>query len=77
MHCTSTARNAIIVILAAATAGIFYSNGQEPFNLTGFVPPGLPSFKPPAFSVSDGNTTYTASDIFSVRYSYTIYHNIS
>lgn len=62
----STARNAIVVMGAAGLAAILEMYGHVPFSLTGTIPPGLPPFKPPSFSVSDGNTTYNAEDIFKV-----------
>ena len=64
MCCDATARNAIVVIVAALVAWVFVQNGQEPFELTGYIPPGLPPFRPPAFS--DANSTYDAGDIFKV-----------
>jgi len=60
------ARNAVVVVGAAGLAAILMLYNMEPFTLTGDIPAGLPPFKPPSFSVSDGNTTYNAEDIFKV-----------
>jgi hypothetical protein len=66
-------RNALLVIVSALLVFGLSLHGIEPFTVTGYLKPGLPPVKPPAFSVVDhgvngtGNgTTYTASDIFSV-----------
>lgn len=65
------ANNAVVLILAIAAAYVFSLYGMQPFTLTGEIPAGLPPFRPPAFSVSDGNgTVYGASDIFQVRLIY-------
>ena len=63
-----SARNAIVVILAATLAAVLLHYGIDAFSLTEKVEPGLPKFAVPSFTVQDGNTTYTAEDIFSVSY---------
>ena len=62
----STGRNAIAVTLAGGAVAIFEIYLMHPFSVAGNITPGLPPFRPPAFTVSDGNTTYYASDIFGV-----------
>jgi hypothetical protein len=60
------ARNALVVVAAGGAVAIFEMYDMKPFSLPKKLPSGLPPFKPPAFSVSDGNTTYTTADVFSV-----------
>jgi sodium-independent sulfate anion transporter 11 len=60
----STARNAIIVLAAASVAAVLYHNDQVPFTLTGNITSGIPSFKPPSFTITHENQTYTATDMF-------------
>ncbi|XP_063231704.1 sodium-independent sulfate anion transporter-like isoform X2 [Bacillus rossius redtenbacheri] len=55
----STARNIIVVVVCAIMAYMFAIHGSTPFVLTGFLKPGLPPFKPPPFSATVGNHTYT------------------
>ena len=64
-----TARNIVVLILASVAAFIFLENGLRPFTLTGYIPPGIPPFAAPAFSIFDAktNVTYEFSDIMSVR----------
>lgn len=47
-----TSRNAILVIVCGAIGFIFDSSAGAPFNLIGFVPPGLPTFQAPPFSLN-------------------------
>jgi hypothetical protein len=54
------------VVAATGTVAIFELYDLHPFSLPDEFPEGLPPFKPPSFSVSDGNITMTASDIFEV-----------
>lgn len=49
----STARNAILVIVCGAMGYIFENSGGAPFKLIGYIPPGLPSFQVPPFSISE------------------------
>ena len=53
----------IVIIGASVVAYIFWVNNMKPFTLTGFIPPGIPPFRTPAFSVVDpvNNVTYTFS----------------
>lgn len=60
----SISRMVVVVIIGIVVAYVFHLYGHEPFSLTKNIPPGLPPFRPPSFSVSDGNVTYTAKDIF-------------
>ncbi|KAK2166857.1 hypothetical protein LSH36_34g03057 [Paralvinella palmiformis] len=59
-----TARNAIVVVVAAGLAAILLHYGIDALSLTEEVQPGLPKFAIPSFEVHDGNTTYTYEDIF-------------
>ncbi|KAF2885202.1 hypothetical protein ILUMI_20958 [Ignelater luminosus] len=58
-----TSRNAILVVLGACIGYSFFVNGDPPFVLIGPIPPGLPEFKPPPFSVSNGNSTASFVDM--------------
>ncbi|XP_060521679.1 sodium-independent sulfate anion transporter-like [Cylas formicarius] len=48
----STARNAIIVIVSGFISYSFSLNGETPFKLIGYVPPGLPKVRVPPFGVT-------------------------
>jgi len=61
-----SARNAIVVVVAAGLAAILLHYGIDALSLTEEVQPGLPKFAIPSFEVHDGNTTYTYEDIFEV-----------
>lgn len=53
----STARNAILVIVCGGVGYAFENSGGAPFRLIGAIPPGLPAFQAPPFSMhpeSDG-----------------------
>lgn len=52
-----TSRNAILVIACGFIGYIFQMNGDSPFVLVGYVPPGLPEVKPPPFSATVNNET--------------------
>ncbi|KAK3091412.1 hypothetical protein FSP39_019726 [Pinctada imbricata] len=63
---SGTAANAIVVISAAGVAAAFISEGKnDTLTITGNLKSGVPPFKPPDFSLHDGNTTYTAGNILS------------
>lgn len=55
----STARNAILVIVCGAMGYIFENSGGAPFKLIGYIPPGLPSFQMPPFSVPATEETFS------------------
>lgn len=58
--------NAIVVIAAAGVVAIMHHYGHTTeISITGYVEPGLPPFKAPAFSVQNGNVTIGASEILS------------
>lgn len=61
----------ILVIVTAVMMKILTSYNKNPFTLTPDIPPGLPPFKPPPFSMNVSvNGTYTyygPSDFFNVR----------
>lgn len=48
-----TARNAILVVLTGLTAFILYESGQNDLHLIGEIPPGLPDFQFPPFSIPE------------------------
>ncbi|XP_062612183.1 sodium-independent sulfate anion transporter-like [Saccostrea cucullata] len=61
-----TASNAIVVISASGVAAILISQGKNnTLSITGKIKGGLPDFKPPDFSYSQDNITFSTSDIFS------------
>ncbi|XP_041362514.1 sodium-independent sulfate anion transporter-like [Gigantopelta aegis] len=61
-----TGANAVIVIAAAGIVAVLHSqNITGHLSLTGHLKEGLPPFKVPSFSVTNGTETYTAGDIFS------------
>ena len=64
--CVCAARNAIIVIIASSMAAILYHNDIEKFTLTGNITSGIPPFRPPSFTLTDGNHTYSVQDFFDV-----------
>ncbi|XP_046393546.1 sodium-independent sulfate anion transporter-like [Ischnura elegans] len=54
----ATARNAILVLACGSLGYWFALRGEPPFRLIGYIPPGLPTFQPPPFSViKPDNTT--------------------
>ncbi|XP_053970200.1 sodium-independent sulfate anion transporter [Anastrepha ludens] len=46
-------RNATLVIVCAALSMYLQQQGKDYFRLTGFIPPGLPEFGPPPFSIEE------------------------
>lgn len=60
-----TSRNAILVVITGCVGYYFQTSGQNPFNLIGYIPPGLPDFQPPPFLVSRENSTETFLDMVS------------
>lgn len=48
-----TARNAIMVIITGAIAAVCYQYDKGYFKLIGDIPPGLPQFQNPPFSIPD------------------------
>ncbi|CAL7942782.1 unnamed protein product [Xylocopa violacea] len=76
------ARNALVVVVGAAMAYIFFVHGKEPFKLTGSIGNGLPSFGLPPFSTTANNRTYNfletvtamGTTLFSVPIVSTIQH---
>jgi sodium-independent sulfate anion transporter 11 len=59
----SISRNAIIVIIGIVTAYIFHINNLKPFNLTGEIEKGLPSFKFPPTSTELDDKEYQFMDM--------------
>lgn len=63
----SLGRNAVVVILGIIIAySLKVAKGTEPFTLIGDIGKGLPSFRPPPFSTTVGNETYTFTDMMRV-----------
>jgi len=62
--CFVAARNAIVVIIASSMAAVLYHNDVNKFTLTGNITSGIPSFKPPEFTLTHDNHTYTVTDFF-------------
>uniref|UniRef100_A0A1B6DIL8 SLC26A/SulP transporter domain-containing protein n=1 Tax=Clastoptera arizonana TaxID=38151 RepID=A0A1B6DIL8_9HEMI len=53
-----TSRNAILVVVGGLFGYYFYYKYEDiPFKVIGYVPPGLPTFELPPFSVVSGNRT--------------------
>ncbi|XP_026724926.1 sodium-independent sulfate anion transporter-like isoform X2 [Trichoplusia ni] len=61
----SIARNATCVALATVFAYLVYEDIENPFLLTGDIPPGLPAVIPPPFETTVGNTTYSTGQMIS------------
>lgn len=60
-----TSRNAILVIICGVIGYVFKADGEAPFALIGYIPPGLPEAKVPPFGHTNGNTTETFLDMVS------------
>lgn len=56
MWLIGTSRNAILVIVCGAIGYVFQSSASAPFKLIGDIPPGLPSFEVPPFSLNANQT---------------------
>ncbi|XP_051175404.1 sodium-independent sulfate anion transporter-like [Leptopilina boulardi] len=73
-------RNALVVILGALLAFLFYVNELEPFKLTGIMTQGLPSLSLPPFSTQNGTigflqmTKTMGTSLFTVPIISTIEH---
>lgn len=62
----SIGRNAIVVLIASTIAFNWSTTESEiPFELSGKVVPGIPSFTLPPFSIQNGNSTYSFLEICS------------
>ncbi|XP_055530534.1 sodium-independent sulfate anion transporter-like [Wyeomyia smithii] len=61
----SLLRNALIVVIGATLAYVFFVNGVQPFKLTGHVNSGVPPFHLPPFSITNNGTFYSFSDMIS------------
>uniref|UniRef100_A0A1B0CTN7 STAS domain-containing protein n=2 Tax=Lutzomyia longipalpis TaxID=7200 RepID=A0A1B0CTN7_LUTLO len=48
-----TSRNAILVIITGGIGAAVHYSGEQFFKLIGPIPPGLPSFEPPPFSIPE------------------------
>ncbi|KMQ92876.1 sodium-independent sulfate anion transporter [Lasius niger] len=59
MWLMSLARNAIVVMVGTIIAYALFSYEIKPFQITGNITEGLPSFSLPPFTVTHGNHTYT------------------
>lgn len=60
-----TARNAIVVVLASGAAAIFMMYDMTPFTLTEKIDSRLPEFKPPSFTIHNGNETIGPGGVIS------------
>ncbi|KZS20140.1 Sodium-independent sulfate anion transporter [Daphnia magna] len=61
----SVSRNAIVIIVGSLIAYALTEPGSDsyPFTLTGTIPGGFPPFKLPAFSIQNGDESYTFVEI--------------
>lgn len=48
-----TSRNAILVIVTGVIAYMLHQSGQDDLQLIGYIPPGLPTFQIPPFSIPE------------------------
>ncbi|XP_037911072.1 sodium-independent sulfate anion transporter [Hermetia illucens] len=60
-----TSRNAILVIVCGGLGFVFHNAGGAPFKLIGEVPPGLPTFQLPPFSLSANESSTGKEESFS------------
>ena len=63
MWLISLARNAIVVMVGILIAYELYSHDLKPFQITGNITEGLPSFSLPPFTIVNGNHTYIFTEI--------------
>ena len=61
-----SARNAIVVIVAAGATAILIENGIDVFSVTGHIRSGLPPFQFPNFTMQYNNETISAGQILGV-----------
>ena len=61
-----SARNAIVVIVAAGATAILIENGIDVFSVTGHIRAGLPPFQFPNFTMEYNNETISAGAILGV-----------
>jgi hypothetical protein len=63
------ARNAVIVVMAGGATAICASRHLQPFSASNNIPPGLPPFQVPKFTLGPplANQTYSTDVIFRVR----------
>ncbi|XP_053688571.1 sodium-independent sulfate anion transporter [Sabethes cyaneus] len=65
MWLIGTSRNAILVIVCGAIGYVFQSSAATPFKLIGDIPPGMPSFEVPPFSLNGNQTSSGREETFS------------
>lgn len=65
MWLVGTSRNAILVVVCGAIGYVFQSSAQAPFKLIGDIPPGMPSFQVPQFSLTANETSSGRDESFS------------
>ncbi|EDS44598.1 sulfate transporter [Culex quinquefasciatus] len=65
MWLIGTSRNAILVVVCGAIGYVFQSSAQAPFKLIGEIPPGMPSFQAPLFSLTANETSSGRAESFS------------
>lgn len=64
MWLIGTSRNAILVVVCGAIGYVFQSSATAPFKLIGDIPPGLPSFQVPSFTLNANQTTSGREESF-------------
>ena len=76
-HFKLAGRNIVAIVFASIAAYIFLEHNMRPFTITGYIPPGIPPFRPPPFTVTDPkkNVTYTLSDMSNVSYQFISIHS--
>ncbi|XP_038113609.1 sodium-independent sulfate anion transporter [Culex quinquefasciatus] len=65
MWLIGTSRNAILVVVCGAIGYVFQSSAQAPFKLIGEIPPGMPSFQAPLFSLTANENSSGRAESFS------------
>lgn len=64
MWLIGTSRNAILVVVCGAIGYVFQSSASAPFKLIGDIPPGLPSFQVPSFTLNANQTSSGREESF-------------
>lgn len=64
MWLIGTSRNAILVVVCGAIGYVFQSSVSAPFKLIGDIPPGLPSFEVPSFSLNANQSSNGREESF-------------
>ncbi|XP_055588367.1 sodium-independent sulfate anion transporter [Uranotaenia lowii] len=64
MWLVGTSRNAILVVVCGAIGYVFQSSVSAPFKLIGDIPPGMPAFQAPPFSLDANETGHGRGEDF-------------